>query len=157
MNHEGQSGRNVRNVGDGMTARRQRRWAGFTFFEVMVTMAILAGGLVLVYRAMLTTLDHQDYLIARLYAGQLLDDRIAVIEREYDDTAERPVLIGPEVYRAVLNNQPFTFIMTAEYATVADLEDVSELRVVLSWNERGRPFQMTRAVYVSALSSWASL
>jgi len=55
---------------------------GFTFFEMMVTMVVLAVGLVGIYRVFGNAIHYQQVLQRRLYILNLLSDSVASAESE---------------------------------------------------------------------------
>ena len=59
---------------------RRTKNKGFTFFEVMVTIVILSVGIVGIYRVFLISLNHQQYVIKRLSAINILSDESARVE-----------------------------------------------------------------------------
>lgn len=63
---------------------------GFTFFEMMVTMVILAVGLIGIYRAFGVSIQYQKVLQRRLYILNYLSDAVASAESEL--LAARPNL-----------------------------------------------------------------
>lgn len=129
--------------------KKSRR--GFTFFEVMVTVAILSTGVVMIYKALLISLDHQQYLTHRLYAMNLLEDKTVSIQRNYQESGNLPLGENEEIHRVMLNNKPMSFYFTMDFSNMGDLEDIFQLDLVLSWRERGRLIHLSRSAYVHRL------
>ncbi len=129
--------------------RKSRR--GFTFFEVMVTVAILATGVVMIYKALLLSLDHQSRLTHRLYAMNLLDHKMTSVQRGYQESGTIPLGTSEEIHRVMLNNRPMAFQFTMNFSDMGDLEDIFQLDLILSWRERGRASHLSRSAYVHRL------
>ncbi|MCK5581148.1 MAG: prepilin-type N-terminal cleavage/methylation domain-containing protein [Candidatus Omnitrophica bacterium] len=121
---------------------------GFTFFEVMVAIAILTTGLVMIYKAFLLSVDYQGYLTNRLYAMNLLDHKISLIQREYQDKGELPVQQRGEKFEVVLNRRTVTFQFDMAFEGVDGLEDVLEMVLFLSWEDRGKTRKLSRVAYL---------
>lgn len=131
--------------------RDHSRCQGFTFFEVMVTVIILGVGIIFIFKAFMACLNYQGYLTARLYAFQLCDVKSAELQRQYQDTGQRPALLSAEILPVKLNNRLYTFQFDSNYSPVGSLEDVFEMQLIVSWNDYGRNCRMTRSVYLSRI------
>ena len=131
----------------GAGSLRARR--GFTFFEVMVAVAVFATGITMIYRALIFSLDLQTHLVHRLYVNNLLDDELAVFRQELGQTAD-PLLVQSSRSRdvaVVLNNRPVVFRLSFAVEPVAGLPDLLAVRLVINWDERGRVVTLSRATY----------
>ena len=124
---------------------------GITFIEVMLTVVILSVGLVGLYRSFFSAVNYLDHLSARLYALNLMESRIATIERDFRSLKDFD--IGPLQEDAVINNRPVTFQYTVNFKSVGTLLSVFELDIVLSWEERGRVVSISRSAYFSGVTS----
>ncbi|MFH0753702.1 MAG: prepilin-type N-terminal cleavage/methylation domain-containing protein [Candidatus Omnitrophota bacterium] len=130
---------------------RSRKIAGITFVEVMLTVVILSVGLVGLYRSFFAALNYQDHLAVRLYATNLIDGRIATIERDFRSLKDFDIGILSE--EVVINNRVITFQYGVNFKSVGTLLSVFELDVVLSWEDRGKIFSISRTAYFSGISS----
>jgi prepilin-type N-terminal cleavage/methylation domain-containing protein len=124
---------------------------GFTFFEVMITVVILAVGVVSVYRAFFASLNYQKYLKARLYAEEFLHDQITVIQQDYQRSKEEPKMFTAVPHTVRLDNEPIEFFCDSHYLTLGSLEDILQLELVLSWRQSGRNYQIKKMTYLSRL------
>jgi prepilin-type N-terminal cleavage/methylation domain-containing protein len=124
---------------------------GFTFLEVMVTVAILAIGLVMIYKAFLLSLDHQNYLIHRLYANVLMDQKIG--ETRFFLQEKGAVALEKEkkekVEHVVINNRDIPFTIARFFQKVPGIENFLQMDIGISWFEHGRPIHLTRSLYIS--------
>jgi len=123
---------------------------GFTFIEVMVTLMILATGVVMIYKTFLMSLDRQTYLFHRLYANNLLDQKIAEAQQLFQETG-RSGLEKINLSESVsIRNQVFPFEIKAFVENILDLENVLQLDIGIFWSEHGRSVRLTRSVYISS-------
>ncbi|MBF0570108.1 MAG: prepilin-type N-terminal cleavage/methylation domain-containing protein [Candidatus Omnitrophica bacterium] len=133
----------------GRDAKASRR--GITFIEVMVTAVILSAGLVAIYRAFFIGVDYLDHLSRRLCALDLIDNRVAVIERDF--RALKDVDVGALNETVVLNSHPVDFTYHIQLKPVGQLLSVFQLDISLSWQERGREITISRSAYFSGAGS----
>ena len=122
---------------------------GFTFFELMVTVAILSTGITLIYRSFLISLDYQEYLSHRLYAINLLNDAIAIRQWELQDKGKVDLGQHMETVDAKLNNKKVAFQISTLVRKVDQLENIFELDTVLAWLENGRSVRLVQSTYIS--------
>jgi hypothetical protein len=142
----------------GSNPRRRRsdrvgRIRGITFIEVMLTVVILSVGLVAIYRSFFSAVNYLDHLSTRLYALNLMESRMATIEKDFRSLKDFD--IGPLQEEALINNHPVLFRYTVDFKPVGTLLSVFELDVVLSWDERGREVSVARTAYFSGVTSLA--
>ncbi len=119
-----------------------------------MTIVVLSVGLVGVYRSFFSALNYLEHLSTRLYALNLMDGRIATIERDFRSLKDFD--IGVLTEEAVINNRPVTFQYAVDFKSVGTLLSVFELDVVLSWEERGHIVSISRTAYFSGVSSLAA-
>ena len=139
--------RMILSIGNRAGAARARQ--GFTFFEVMVAVAVFAAGITMIYRALIFSLDLQTHLVHRLYVNNLLDDELAVFVQELGRTGD-PLLTQGSRSRdlaVVLNNRPLVFRLEYAVDPVAGLPDLLAVRLVIDWDERGRTVTLSRTAY----------
>ena len=127
-----------------------RRKQGFTFIEIMVTIMILATGIVMIYKTFLTSLDQQTYLLHRLYANNLLDQRIAELQHLFEEQGKTSLeKKGTIIEEVSIHNKIVPFEVQAFFTDVLDLEDILQLDIGIFWSEHGRPVRLTRSIYIS--------
>lgn len=122
--------------------------AGFTFIEIMVTLAVLSGSIVMIYRALFSSLDHMSRLNSRLYADILLEDRIATIERTLRAYKALPFELNPP--QAVdVGAKEIQFTPQMKISEVSGFMDVFQIDLALQWQEGQRQIQLSRSAYIS--------
>jgi hypothetical protein len=117
----------------------------------MVTAVILAVGLVAIYRSFFIGVDYLDHLSRRLCALDLVESRVALIERDF--RALNNVDVGPLQATVILNGRPVDFNFNIQLKPVGQLLSVFQLDVDLSWKERGRVINIMRSAYFTAVGS----
>lgn len=122
---------------------------GFTFFEIMVAMVILAAGTVMVMKAMITCLDYQEYLTRRLYAMNLANDRMAFLEQSFLKTGKIPYTHDRDVSTAWLNHEKTDFQVIADFSAIGEFKHAVRCDTVIAWLERGRPVQLSRTAVIT--------
>jgi prepilin-type N-terminal cleavage/methylation domain-containing protein len=111
---------------------------GFTFFEIMVTVTVLSIGIVMIYKALLLSLDYQNHLSFRLYALNLIDNQTAAINQQYNLSGEIPEDIDGQIYEVILNNRKVPFKLSVDYEELGKLEQIYTMSLSLEWPERDR-------------------
>ncbi len=122
-----------------------------TFFELLVTVTILASGMVMIYKALLLSLDYQDYLMQRLYADNLIEHKIVLIQQDFQDNGTLELTPQGEIEDVVLNNKRIAFQFSYDLKDMGDLKSIFQLDVDLSWADHGRSFRLARSAYVFRL------
>ena len=120
----------------------------YTFIEVMVTVSILSLGLVMIYSALLTSLDRMSYLTNRLYAHHLLDNRIAALERMLRSYKALPFDVDQQETINV-GNKNIEFTQQTIIKEVDNFLDVFQVDLTLTWMEKQRQLRMMRSAYIS--------
>jgi prepilin-type N-terminal cleavage/methylation domain-containing protein len=120
---------------------------GFTFFEVMATVAILATGVVFVYKALFLTLDFQEQLSHRLYALQLLDKKIAEIKIYYKEYEDLPMYFNGQVDRVYINNRLLQFQYLVDFNSIFEIENLKRVDLSVAWREKGRVLRLSRTSF----------
>ena len=116
--------------------------------ECVVAVAILAVGLVSIYRVLLGALDREDYLSHRLYAGQLLQSQADYLVATASNSVNIPPADLAKTFKAVINNRPMEFNLGSETIEFKDLPTLQQVALSLSWDERGRRVQLQQTICV---------
>ena len=122
---------------------------GFSFIEVMVTIAILATGIVVIYRSFLISLDIMNHLTCRAYASTLLDNKLNRWQRLFEVTKEIPFNDKREGDTVKIQKKDVHFDYDIRTTAVGKLQNIYEVVMTISWREGGRPKQMTRQAYMA--------
>lgn len=122
---------------------------GFTFVEVMMAAAILSLGIVLIYRSFFASLNYLEHVTYRLHANTLLDNKIAAVQKIYEDTHQPPPAAQSDSTSLTLNhkNIDFRFILKTDQALA--LENIYEVAASVEWREHGREIHLTREFYLT--------
>ncbi len=121
---------------------------GFTFVEVMLAVAILSAGIVGVFRSYLISLDRMTLLTNRLNATIVLDNQITSMERTLRAFNALPFELDP-VEKVQVGAKLVEFNKQVDISQVAELQDIFELNLTLSWTEKGREVRLNRSAYLS--------
>jgi len=134
-------------------ARPFRNSKGFTFIEIMMTLAVLGGGIVMLYKSFFLCLDYQNHLTYRVYASNLLEDKIAVTEQMVRDYKVLAFKEDKQDEEVLFNNKPVNFHIDIQISLVSDISSLYQVKVTVSWKEQKRDVTLTRTAYVSSLTS----
>lgn len=126
---------------------------GFTFIEVMITLAILAGGLVMIYKSFFLCLDYQSHLACRAYANNLMEDRIALTEQMLRDYKVLSFNKDLQHETAEFFGRPVDYQVDVAITPKSDVVGLYEVLVTVSWHENNRDIALRRSAYISSLSS----
>ena len=122
---------------------------GFSFFEVMVAIAVLSAGLILIYNAFFISVNYTNHLTYRLQADILLDEKIAGLKQLLQDQTVLPLTLTEEVERVKIHNKPVDFQYTFDLHSVENLPGLFLLDISVSWRENSRRIQLSRSIYIS--------
>lgn len=128
------------------------RWTskhGFTFFELMVTVVILALGITMIYRGLLSALTIQRHMVYRSYAHNLMNHKIASLQFAFQQNDNVPVYEEDEIENIVLNNNRVVFRYQCRFSPVMSLPNIQRVDMALSWQEHHRRFRLRRSAYIS--------
>ncbi len=122
---------------------------GYTFLELMITVTILSIGIVGIYKVLLAALDYQTQLSCRLYAANLMEHEIALLENQFASSGEFPSEENGKLIEAVLDhrNVPFQFSLVSA-AVENNIAGLLPVTVVLSWPDRGHTINTKRDIYL---------
>ena len=122
----------------------------------MVTLMILTTGIVMIYKVFLLSLDRQRYLLHRLYANNILDRRIAEVQHSLKAKGVTTLEQKEVVENAVLHNKEIPFTTAVAFQNVADLENLYQMNIGISWLERGHVMHLARSVYICGDTTYDS-
>lgn len=127
----------------GKSARR-----GFTLAECLTAVVILSVGIVFLYRALLHTMDLEDYLSHRLYAGQWLQDQADFLTGQASVKKNVPQDSLSAKSLVTIRNRLLEFSFQADVLEFKDLKDLAGFSTTVLWNERGRTIRLPQTIYV---------
>ena len=124
----------------------------YTFIEIMVTLTILSAGLTMIYKTLIASLDRMNYLTNRLYADNLIDNRIAVIERMLRSYKALPFEVAQK--EAVnIGRKELEFKQETLITEVENFLDVFQLDLTVGWQERDHQVSLKRSAYIADFES----
>lgn len=116
---------------------------GFSFFEIMTTVAVLSLGIVMVFQAFLTSLNSFGYYLTSLQAQCWADEKIWEVS---DSLAHETV---SESYKEdgnlELANRDISWLM--EINKIDEQENFFKLDLTVSWQEGNRKIKLYRTAY----------
>ena len=131
---------------------------GYTFLELMVTVSILSVGIVGIYKVLLTSMDYQTQLSCRLYASNLIEHEIALLQNQFQSSGEFSSKENGKIVEVLLDrrNIPFQFSIVPA-AVENNLAGLLPVTVFLSWPDQGRNFHLKRDIYLLNLKAKPSV
>lgn len=116
---------------------------------MMVTLAILSGGLVALYRSFFICFDTINHLTYRLHAITLLENRIATIEKKYRQVDHFNFDTGGQEKIIEINNRDVVFHYEMNIRPVENAPDVHQLDISLNWQEGAKDYRVSKSAYFS--------
>lgn len=131
-----------------LTFSRRRFHDGYTFIEVLLALTIFSVGIVSIFKSFFTSLDYMNHLTYRLYATNVLDNRLAYLERALRETKTVPKDMEPTVTVRV-GETPVTFTQEVNVTPIEQFPNLYHAEVSLDWDEGRRHIHLSRATYIS--------
>jgi type II secretion system protein I len=124
---------------------------GFTLIEVMVSLVILSVGIVYILKSFVISLERTTHIRNRIYATTAVDNRINYIQRMLRAYEMLPIDLNrkEEVH---LGGKEMTFKQHMVIREVAEMPEVFDLTLTLSWQEGLRDITLSRSAYLSDFS-----
>ena len=126
---------------------------GFTFIEIMTTLAILAGGITMLYKAFFLCLDYQNHLAYRAHASNLLEHKIALAEQMVRDYKTLAFQHDAQDEAASFNGRDLNFHVDIQMAPAPEASSLYQVNVTISWKENQRNVILKRSAYISSLTA----
>ena len=127
-----------------------KRNRGVSFVEVMVAAAILSFGIVMLYRAFFVSLNYVNHITYRLYAMNILDNKISMLQKTFEVSKIIPFTAEQETETAIFDNRAVNFRYTMNVVGVDDLEDFYRVDISVSWVEHAHPVRLLRSFYLAS-------
>lgn len=122
---------------------------GVSFFEVMVTVAIISFGFSMIYKAFFISLDYVDHLTHRLQVITLLENKIREVEEHFKEDPETALTQYENEEEPVkFYNKEVLFKYIFNIQKVDDLSNLYLLDLTVSWLEGRRNVSLSRAAYI---------
>lgn len=115
----------------------------------MVTLVILCGAIVFIYKTFFLCVDYLSRLSGRLQANELVEEKIADLWRLYRQNQNLSFNYGPLTVTQQINHKPVDFSYDIEMVPLTGYEGLAHLKVEISWSYSGRPNHLHRAALLS--------
>jgi hypothetical protein len=117
--------------------------AGFSFFEIMVTVAVLSFGIVIIFQAFIISLNTFDYYLTHLQAQNLADEKIWEIS---DELMQKDSLdISETNGNFIIGSKKVTW--NIDVVPMDEKGEFFNLNLIVSWQEGDRKIEVQRATY----------
>ena len=117
----------------------------------MVTLTILSVGITMIFRSYIISLERMSYLTSRLYATNILDNRISEIERSLKVYNSLPFDLSPKKSIDIGGKEIF-FKQDMNISAVENFVDLFQLELGLTWDEKDREVNLSRTSYLLDLN-----
>lgn len=114
----------------------------------------LSVAIVAIFRVFIYSLDRLDYLSVRLYAHLLLDNHMALIERDLRANNRLPLKLN-NLDRVNIDQKTINFNENLKISELADVNDTFALELSMKWTQQGKEFTLTRSSYITDFGHWA--
>ena len=121
---------------------------GFSFIEVMATACVLAFGLVAIYQAFFTSLNYLNHMTHRLHAMTLLDNRIEMIQKQFELKGQINLGYLKDLYRVQINNRDIDYKYEMSIEDIKDVDGIYQLNLAIMWTESTREIKISKTVYI---------
>ena len=123
---------------------RRKFSKGFTLVELIVTVGILAFGIVTVYEALFISMDTFGFYVNYLETQDWINEKIS--EKNDELTQEKILEIGEDSGQIVRNQK--TFYWTSSVSFINEEQRLYEVNVTLSWKQGGKNVRTSRVAYL---------
>lgn len=117
---------------------------GFTLVELIVTVAILAFGIVAVYEALFISVDAFGFYAHYLDTQDWIDEKIWDVQREL--TESQTLKAESTSGQIVRGHKTFDWVMAV--SLLDDQQGLYQVDITLSWEEGGRRKKISRETYL---------
>jgi prepilin-type N-terminal cleavage/methylation domain-containing protein len=121
---------------------------GLTFVEVMVTLVILSVGIVGIFKSYLISLDRITFLTSRIYAGNIIDNRLSKIERMLRIYQTLPLTFNDTI-KVNVGHKNILYYPEVKIKSVKEFTDVFQIDFSLKWTEAGKERFLSRSMFIS--------
>lgn len=121
---------------------------GVSLVEVLITLVILSTGLVGIFKTFIISLDRLNYMTNRLYAIQLVDNRISEIERALKifNTLAHDLNYKDQID---VGAKSIHFEQALDFKEIEGLADLYAVDLSMSWKEGPYQRQVSQSAYIT--------
>ena len=117
---------------------------GFTLVEVMMTVAILAFGIVSIYEALFVSMDTHGYYVHYMSTQEWIDEKIWDVQSELINSG---TLIEEETSGQIMrDHKMYDWLMAI--SSMDETQGLYHIRVTLSWREGDKKVNTARETYL---------
>ena len=109
----------------------------------MVTLVVLAGGIVFIYKSFFLCADYLRRISARLYASQIAEQIVYDTARQFRQNPDFHLNV-PAVTVVDIDHRPMDFYCRAHMVPLSGYPDVYRLEVSVRWMEARRGARVSR-------------
>lgn len=128
--------------------KKLKKFSGFTFVEVLVSLVILSVGIVAIFKSYFISLDHMSHLTNRIYVGMLLDNDMNMIQKNLDVYNTLPIEF-PENRSIQVGFKKMDLVREIKIREVDTFTDIFEVELIFKWQEKEKEVQLSRFAYLS--------
>jgi len=132
-------------------ARPRAAKKGFSFIEVIATIAVFSTGIVFIFKAFLLSLDYSERLACRAYALNSLNNIIAQNQEGLRAKKEAFQPIGQEVKSLKIGGKNVAFHFDLSIGQGEVFGEASPLDIKVSWRKGSHDSVLSRSVIFSSL------
>ena len=119
----------------------------------MTTLAILSGGVVMLYRAFFLCLDYQNHLAFRAHASNILENKIALTEQMLRDYKILSFSHDVQEGSFELSGHDIAYQVDVQVTPSPEAASLYQVEVAVLWKEGPRNVAVRRRAYISNLTS----
>lgn len=109
-----------------------------------MTLVILTGGIVFIYRSFFLCVDYLSRLTMRLHAHELIDAKIADIARSVQTFGDLSFDRGSHITTQTINHKQVDFYYQVQVDQISGFDNLYQLHVGVSWMDGPRRTNHTR-------------
>ena len=133
-------------------SRKNRCTKGFTFIEIMIAAAILATGILFIYKTFFTSLSYLDHFVNRIYANTLIQNEIVHSQQDLEIKKDLSSIEKTRTENVKIGNKGVDFTFHTVFSPLEDVGGIFLLNVDLSWKERERNIRLSRQAFVAVIT-----
>ncbi len=115
-----------------------------------MTLVVLSGGIVFVYKSFFLCADYLRRISARLHASLILEQIAQDVDRQYKENPEARLML-PVVTVVDIDHRPTDFYCEAKTAPLAGYPQLLQLDVSIRWMEGSKGVSISRQTLLTQL------
>ena len=140
-------------IGNKSSSRRRPSFLfssrAFTFIEIMITLSILAAGIVMIYRSFFVCLNAMQHLSNRWEAFQIVEEKFDLLEQQLREEGPMSFSLGHLSEYKQVGGQKMKFDYKLNIYEMENISGVYIAVIDMSWKEHGRLINLHREAAIS--------